>query len=55
MPAGTIPLVPLTGIREKEPPLHIVAVKALTDGVGLTVTVTLNVAPVQLPDEGVTV
>ena len=55
VPAGTIPLVPLAGVRVKVPPLQIIAVIAVTAGFGSTVIVTLNVAPVQLPEEGVTV
>jgi hypothetical protein len=35
--------------------LHAVAVCATIDGLGLTVTVTVKSAPVQLPDVGVTV
>ena len=55
VPAGTIPLVPLRGVKLKFPPLHIVAVMALTAGIGLTVTVIVNAAPVHAAVDGVTV
>jgi hypothetical protein len=50
-----IPLVPFTGVIVKLLPLQIIAVMLLTDGVGFTVTVTVKLAPVQIPDAGVTV
>jgi uncharacterized membrane protein len=53
--AGTIPSVPSTGIAVKLPVLHTVAVIGVIAGFGSTVIVTVNVAPVQLPDFGVTV
>ena len=53
--AGIIPSVTSTGIVVKLPPLHIVAVRSLTAGTGLTVTVTVNVRPVHGPETGVTV
>jgi hypothetical protein len=55
VPAGITPLVLLTGVAVKVPPEHIVAVMAVIAGVGLIVTVTVNVEPVQLPAFGVTV
>jgi len=55
VPAGTTPLVIFIGVEVNVPPLHIVAVMSVTEGIGLTVTVTVNVAPVQLPAVGVTV
>jgi hypothetical protein len=55
VPAGTIPLLPLVGVALNKTPLHPTAVIALITALGLTVTVTANVAPVQLPDNGVTV
>jgi len=59
VPAGITPLVPFAGVRLNVPPLRIVAVPGVTAGTGLTVTVTVNGAPAQLPraaDEvGVTV
>ena len=55
IPAGTMPSVPLTGLTVKVAALQMVAVWPLTSGTGLTVTVTVNVLPVQLPDNGVTV
>jgi hypothetical protein len=54
MPEGTIS-VPLAGIIVKAVPLHVVAVLAAIDGVGLTVTVTVKALPEQLPEVGVTV
>ena len=55
MPAGTTPLVTFTGVDVKLPALQIVAVIAVIAGLGFTVTVTVKVAPVQLPEVGVTV
>ena len=55
VPAGTTPFVPFAGVAVNAVPLHTVAVIAFIDGFGLTVTVTVNVLPVQLPDVGVTV
>ena len=52
---GTIPLVELTGVTVKPVPPQVVAVIALISGFGFTVTVTVKVAPVQLPNNGVTV
>jgi hypothetical protein len=52
-------LVPFAGVIVKVPPLQIIVVIGVTAGTGLTVTVTVNGAPGQLPraaDEvGVTV
>ena len=55
VPAGTVPLVPLTGVTINPTPLQTVVVMAVINGCGLTVTVTVKVAPVQLPESGVTV
>ena len=55
VPAGTIPLVPFTGVVLNATPVHTVAVIAVIDGFGLTVTVTVNVLPAHAPDVGVTV
>ncbi len=54
VPAGTIPFVPSVGLTVNATPLQLTVVIAVTTAVGLTVTVTVNVAPVQLPDKGVT-
>jgi len=54
VPAGTIPLLPLVGVALNCTPLQVIAVIALITAFGLTVTVTVNVAPVQLPVNGVT-
>ena len=53
--AGTIPFAPLSGAETNVPPLHISAVMSVIPGFGLTVTVTVNVEPIQVPDVGVTV
>jgi hypothetical protein len=53
--AGTRPLVLLTGVTVKLPPEQIVEAIPVTAGIGLIVTVTVNVEPVQLPALGVTV
>ena len=55
VPVGTMPSVPFTGLIVKVAALQMVAVWPLTSGTGSTVTVTVNVLPVQLPDNGVTV
>jgi hypothetical protein len=55
VPVGTIPLVVFAGVDVNVPSLQIVAVIADTAGFGLTVTVTVNVAPTQVPEVGVTV
>ena len=55
VPAGTIPLIPFVGVTVKLIPLQVIAVIAVTDAVEFTVTVTVNIAPVQLPDNGVTI
>lgn len=55
VPAGTIPFTTFTGVEEKGNPLHMVLVMLLIEGVGLTVTVTVKVAPLHEPTEGVTV
>ena len=51
---GTIPLVLFTGDTTNGTPLHTTLLIALTSGVGFSVTITVNAAPVQLPDNGVT-
>jgi len=48
-------LLPLVGVALNKTPLQPTAVIALITALGFTVTVTVNVAPVQLPDNGVTV
>ena len=55
MPSGTIPLTVSTGLTVNATPLQLTELIAVITAVGLTVTVTVNVAPVQLPDNGVTV
>jgi hypothetical protein len=51
---GTIPLAPLFGVTTNGTPLHVTVVISVTSGVGFNVTITVNAAPVQLPDNGVT-
>ena len=55
VPAGTIPLVPFTGLTVNNTPPQLVVLIGVITAVGFTVTVTVNVGPVQLPDTGVTV
>ena len=49
-----MPLPGLVGVTTKVTPLHTVVLIGVTSGVGFTNTVTVNIAPVQLPDLGVT-
>jgi hypothetical protein len=51
---GTIPFVTLVGVTTNATPLQVTVVIAVTSGVGFNVTITVNAAPVQLPDRGVT-
>jgi hypothetical protein len=51
---GTIPFVTLVGVTTNGTPLHVTVVISVTSGVGFNVTITVNAAPVQLPDNGVT-
>lgn len=55
MPEGTTPSVTSVGFTVKVPVLHIVVDLLFITGIGLTVTVTVNVEPVHVPDVGVTV
>jgi len=55
VPDGMIPFTPLVGVTVKPVPLQVMEVIALITAVGFTVTVTVKVDPVQLPDNGVTV
>jgi hypothetical protein len=48
IPDGTIS-VPFVGVTVKPTPLHVVAVLLAIRGFGLTVTITVNVEPTQLP------
>jgi hypothetical protein len=52
---GTIPFVPFVGVTTNGTPLHVTVVIAVTSGVGFNVTITVNAAPTQLPDLGITV
>lgn len=54
VPAGTTPFIPSAGTFVKVPSLHTTAVMSVTAGIGLTVTVTVNDVPVQVPVVGVT-
>ena len=55
VPAGTTPSVPLVGVNVNNTPLQVIVVIAVTLAVGLIVTVTAKLAPVHVPDTGVTV
>jgi hypothetical protein len=55
VPAGTMPFTPLAGADVNALALQIVDVILFIDATGLTVTVTVKFAPVQPPDNGVTV
>ena len=57
VPDGTIPLVIFAGVTVKADSLQTVAVMAVTEGLGFTVTVTVNDGPVHVPagEVGVTV
>jgi hypothetical protein len=52
--SGTIPFVGFVGVTTNGTPLHVTVVIAVTSGVGFNVTITVNAAPVQLPDNGTT-
>jgi hypothetical protein len=52
---GTIPFVTFVGVTTNGTPLHVTVVMAVTSGVGFSVTITVNAAPTQLPDCGITV
>jgi hypothetical protein len=49
-----MPLPGFVGVTTKVTPLHTVVLIGVTSGVGFTNTVTVNIAPSQLPDFGVT-
>ena len=55
VPAGTTPFVPLVGVTVNNTPLQLTPVIAVTLATGLIVTVTAKLAPVHVPDTGVTV
>ncbi len=55
VPAGTIPSVTFTGETVNGTMLHVDAVMLVIAGLGLTVTVIVNAAPVQVAVAGVTV
>ena len=55
MPAGTIPLVRFVGLTVNATPLQLTELIAVITAVGLIVIVTVNVAPVHDPDNGVTI
>jgi hypothetical protein len=52
---GTMPFVPLLGVTVNGTPLHVTVLIAVTSGVGFNVTITVNAAPTQLSDLGITV
>jgi hypothetical protein len=53
VPTGTIPLVILVGVTLNSNPLQTVALIGLITAVGLTVTSTVKVAPIQFPSVAV--
>ena len=55
VPAGTTPLVPLTGVIVNKAPLQLTRLIAVSEATGLTVKVNWNDAPAQPPEIGVTV
>ena len=55
VPAGTLPLVPFTGVAVNATPEQTFAVMAVIAGTGVRLTCTLNVEPVQALATGVTV
>ena len=55
VPEGMIPLVLSVGDKINGIPLQLTSVKLLTLAFGETVTVTVNGAPLQEPDNGVTI
>ena len=55
VPAGTIPLVPFTGVNVNNTPVQLTVVIAVILAFAFTVTVNVNDEPVQLPLNGVTV
>ncbi len=55
VPAGTIPLVVFVGLTVNSTPLQLTAVMSVITAVGLIVTVNVNVVPVQIPVNGVTI
>ncbi len=54
VPDGITPFVTFVGVTVNNTPLQVTPVIAVIDADGFTVTVTVNVAPVQLPERGVT-
>ena len=55
VPDGIIPFKISVGVMAKPVPLQVVAVKAFKNALGFKVIVRLNAAPVQTPDNGVTI
>jgi len=54
VPAGTVPFVPLDGVVLNIDPEHTVVLILVIAATGLIFTVTVNDAPEQLPDTGLT-
>ena len=48
--AGTTPLNPFTGEMTNAEPLQLAKLNGETEGVGFTVTITVNVLPIQFPE-----
>ena len=55
VPAGITPFVTFVGVTVNNTPLQVTPVIAVIPAVGFTVTVTVKLVPVQLPDTGVTI
>ena len=55
VPAGTMPFVIFVGLTVNATPLQLTVLIAVITAVGLIVIVTVNVAPVHAPDNGVTI
>ena len=55
VPAGTMPSVRFVGLTVNATPLQLTELIAVITAVGFIVIVTVNVAPVHAPDNGVTI
>ena len=54
VPSGTIPFTPLVGVILNGTEVHVVKLIGVIVATGLMITVNVNDAPVQFPDNGVT-
>ena len=55
VPYGIIPLVPSVGVTPNKIPLQVMILIGVTVATGFSVTVTVKVDPVQVPETGVTI